>query len=679
MKYIVSYVLKTTLTMFFMLFVVPGPLMAQQPDVSKSKQLDDVVITGQYGENSLSQSVYRVKVIGQKRIEQQGAVNLRDLLNNELNVRINNDPALGSGLSIQGINGQNIKIMIDGVPVVGREGNFIDLNQLNLNNIERIEVVEGPMSVSFGTDALGGVINLITKKAYKHQDQLGAKVYYENIGQYNFNLFTSIYLSREWRLEVNGSRNFFEGFAQNEDSRVKLWKPRTQYFGDISISKKFTNSSLRLTGSIFDEKVTNRDSGTITPYSAYGIDQYYYTRRTSTAAFYEQKLFSNHSLHIVAAYNHYRRIVNTTRKDLVTLQENLVPDAHLQDTGYFNNVMSRGTFSRNKHNAKYNYQLGYEATYDQFTGNRIVSGSQSITDISGFASMELKFFQRLLVRPGLRLTYNSKYQAPIIPSLNIKWDIRSDLSLRAAYGRGFRSPTLKELYLNFTDPAHNIKGNTDLKAENQNNYQLSLTHQHRLEENMLKIDVALFYNEIFNKIDLVLLNSNTLEARYTSISDFRNAGTNIMAEYVAPDYALSFGYALIGIKNTFTGMLTTEKYFTTHEYRCNARYHIKKIKTQIALFCKYNSRMQLFQYNITDGLVKTGFINGFALLDLTAGRSFFKQRLTIQTGVKNMLDVINVQASLAAGPHAPEGNNAAVSMGRTYFFALQYLLSKDSE
>lgn len=665
--------------MYCMVFVVFVPLMAQQSDVSKSKQLDDVVITGQYGENSLSQSVYRVKVIGQKRIEQQGAVNLRDLLNNELNVRINNDPALGSALSIQGINGQNIKIMIDGVPVVGREGNFIDLNQLNLNNIERIEVVEGPMSVSFGTDALGGVINLITKKSSKHHDQLGAKAYYENISQYNLNLFTSIYLNREWRLEVNGSRNFFEGFAQNEDSRVKLWKPRTQYFGDMSISKKFTNSSLRLTGSMFDEKVTNRDSGTITPYSAYGIDQYYYTRRISTAAFYEQKLFSNHSLHVVAAYNHYRRIINTTRKDLVTLQEDLVSGAHLQDTGYFNNVMSRGTFSRNKDKAKYNYQLGFETTYDQFTGNRIFNGTQSLTDISGFASMELKFFQRLLVRPGMRLTYNSKYQAPIIPSLNIKWDIRSDLSLRASYGRGFRSPTLKELYLNFTDPAHNIKGNPDLKAETQNNYQLSLTHQHRLEENMFKIDAALFYNEIFNKIDLVLLNSKTLEARYTSISDFRNAGTNITAEYVAPDYAVSLGYALIGINNTFTNMLSTDKYFTTHEYRCNARYQIKKIKTQVTLFCKYNSRMQLFQYNITDGQVKTGFIDGFALLDLTAGRSFFKQKLTIQTGVKNMLDVLNVQASLAAGPHAPAGNNAAVSMGRTYFCAVQYQLSIDRE
>ncbi len=665
--------------MFCMVFVVFVPLMAQQPDASKSKQLEDVVITGQYAENSLSQSVYRVKVIGQKRIEQQGAVNLRDLLNNELNVRINNDPALGSGLSIQGINGQNIKIMIDGVPVVGREGNFIDLNQLNLNNIERIEVVEGPMSVSFGTDALGGVINLITKKSYKPHDQLGAKAYYENIGQYNLNLFTSIYLNREWRLEVNGSRNFFDGFAQNEDSRVKLWKPRTQYFGDLSISKKFTHSSLRITGSIFDEKVTNRDSGTITPYSAYGIDQYYYTRRISTAAFYEQKLFSNHSLHIVAAYNHYRRIVNTTRKDLVTLQENLVPEAHLQDTGYFKNVMSRGTFSRNKDKAKYNYQLGYETTYDQFTGNRISNGTQSLTDISGFASMELKFFQRLLLRPGMRLTYNSKYQAPIIPSLNLKWDIRSDLSLRASFGRGFRSPTLKELYLNFTDPAHNIKGNPDLKAETQNNYQLSLTHQHLLEENMLKVDVALFYNEIFNKIDLVLLNSNTLEACYTSISDFRNVGTNITAEYVAPDYAVSLGYALIGINNTFTNMIATDKYFTNHEYRCNARYLIKKIKMQVALFCKYNSLMQLFQYNITDGEVKTGFIDGFTLLDLTASRSFFNQKLTIQTGVKNMLDVLNVQASLAAGPHAPAGNNAAVSMGRTYFCAIQYQLSIDRE
>lgn len=663
--------------MFCMVFVVFVPSMAQQADTAKSKQLDDVVITGQYGENSLSQSVYRVKVIGQKRIELQGAVNLRDLLNNELNMRINNDPALGSGLSIQGINGQNIKIMIDGVPIIGREGNFIDLNQLNLNNIERIEVVEGPMSVSFGTDALGGVINLITKKSYKHQDQLGAKIYYENIGQYNLNLFTSIYLNREWRLEVNGSRNFFEGFAQNEDSRVKLWKPRTQYFGDLSISKKYSNSSLRLTASILDEKVTNRDSGTITPYSAYGIDQYYYTRRASTAVFYERKLFSNHSLHVVAAYNHYRRIVNTIRKDLVTLEESLIPEAHLQDTGYFSNIMSRGTFSRNKDKAKYNYQLGYEATHDQFNGSRIANGSQSITDISGFASMELKFFQRLLIRPGIRLTYNSKYQAPLIPSINIKWDIRSDLSLRASFGRGFRSPTLKELYLSFTDPAHNIKGNPDLKAETQNNYQVSLTHQHRMQDHMLKMDVAFFYNEIFNKIDLVLLNSTNVEARYSSISDFRNVGTNITAEYVAPDYAVSLGYALIGINNTFTNLLESDKYFTTQEYRCNARYLIRKIKTQISLFYKYNSRMQLFQYNINEGQVRTGFIQGFALFDLTAGRSFFKQKLAIQTGIKNILDVLNVQASLATGPHAPAGNNAAVAMGRTYFCAVQYQLSID--
>jgi outer membrane receptor for ferrienterochelin and colicin len=170
-----------------------------------------------------------------------------------------------------------------------------------------------------------------------------------------------------------------------------------------------------------------------------------------------------------------------------------------------------------------------------------------------------------------------------------------------------------------------------------------------------------------------------LEARYTSISDFRNVGTNITAEYVAPDYAVSLGYALIGINNTFTNMIATDKYFTNHEYRCNARYLIKKIKMQVALFCKYNSLMQLFQYNITDGEVKTGFIDGFTLLDLTASRSFFNQKLTIQTGVKNMLDVLNVQASLAAGPHAPAGNNAAVSMGRTYFCAIQYQLSIDRE
>ena len=129
--------------------------------------LEEFVVTGEYEKTSTSNSVQKVRVLDQKRIQAQGAVNLKDLLSNELNVRISQDNILGAGLSLQGISGQNIKILIDGVPVVGRVNGNIDLTQLNLNNIERVEIIEGPMSVVYGTDALGGVINLISKKPAK--------------------------------------------------------------------------------------------------------------------------------------------------------------------------------------------------------------------------------------------------------------------------------------------------------------------------------------------------------------------------------------------------------------------------------------------------------------------------------------------------------------------------------
>lgn len=668
-----------TFTMLAMVNVMFMEARAQVNDTLKTQSKEDVIVTGQYGENSLTKSVYKVKVIDQKRIQLQGAVNLKDVLGNELNIRVNNDPALGSGLSIQGIGGQNIKIMIDGVPIVGREGNFIDLNQINLNNIERIEVVEGPMSVKFGTDALGGVINLITKKSTQERNSYGANAYYESIGQYNVGANAAIYHGKGWRSELNVSRNFFDGYAPDESSRVMLWKPRTQYFGDYSISKKYEKISIRNTLSVFDEKVTNRDSGIITPYSAYGIDQYYYTRRISNSLAYEHHVFANHRINIIASYNYYSRIINTVRKDLVSLEESMIMSPQMQDTGYFDNVMSRGTLSRNKDKSKFNYQLGYEVNYDRYTGNRISGGEQSIYDVNAFSSLELKHIKRLLIRPGLRIVHNSLYRAPLIPSINIKWDINSTISMRASYGRGFRSPTLKELYLDFTDPSHNIMGNRDLKAETQNNYQLSTVYELKKFERVFRVDVSLFYNEIFNKIDLALLSSSSVAAKYISISDFKNLGSNVGVEYKAPHYALGLGYALTAINNSFYNQTASDKFFYNNEFRSNARYTIRKIKTHVSVFYKFNSRIQSFQYNLNDGSVKTGFINGYGLWDATVNRAFFKERLQLTMGAKNILNVVNVGASMSGGVHSNAGNAATVAMGRTFFCSIQYQFIRQSK
>jgi len=80
------------------------------------------------------------------------------MLSTELNIRTTHDGALGSSLTMQGLGGEHIKILVDGVPVIGRENGNIDLDQINLQNVDHIEVINGPMSVVYGSNALAGVI-----------------------------------------------------------------------------------------------------------------------------------------------------------------------------------------------------------------------------------------------------------------------------------------------------------------------------------------------------------------------------------------------------------------------------------------------------------------------------------------------------------------------------------------
>ena len=125
-----------------------------------SKQLSEVVVTGQFSPQSLRSSLYKVKVIGREQIEKKGATNAQTLLNTELGIRLSNDMALGeTDFELLGMSGNNIKVLLDGVPVIDRLTKKQSLSQIDVNTIERIEVVEGPMSVVYGTDALADSIN----------------------------------------------------------------------------------------------------------------------------------------------------------------------------------------------------------------------------------------------------------------------------------------------------------------------------------------------------------------------------------------------------------------------------------------------------------------------------------------------------------------------------------------
>lgn len=644
-------------------------------DSIKTKALNDAVVTGQYGENSLHQSVFKVKVIDIKRIQQQGAVNLKDILANEMNIRINQDPSLGSSISLQGVTGQNIKILIDGIPVIGRENGNIDLNQINLNNVERIEVVEGPMSVNFGSDALGGVINIITRKAEYRSLKADIGGYYESIGQYNTDGGIALG-GKNKTLTFRVGRYFFDGYDPDEtETRYRMWKPREQYLADFSLGLSKNTHHFRWQNSFMNEKVTARDSGVITPFYAYGLDQYFYTNRITSSLFWDKKLKKDKLLNVLASVNYYHRVRNTVRKDLVTLNEEPTNAADLNDTNSFLLLMSRGSIARNKNKARFNYQTGYEINHEYTEGGKIAGGHRSISDYNLFASSEIKARHNLVIRPGLRLIYNSRFNAPVVPALNIKWELSSQIKIRASYARGFRAPSLKELYLSFVDPSHNVYGNPNLKAETGDNIQVFTSYEITRQKHLFRIEPSVFYNHINNQIELARESGTTLKASYINVGWFSSVGLNLNTEYKTPVYSFQFGYGYAGRANSYS---PENKYYFSNEYRFNISYTHPKRQTSLALFYKYNGKVQAYQYQVFNNEVSLGYINAFQLLDASVTQPFWGKRFLCSAGMKNIFDVTNVQANLSGGVHQASSGNTMIAMGRTYFISIRFFISKNS-
>ena len=128
-------------------------------------QLEEVVVTGQFSPQSMKNSLYKVRSVNSDQIRQKAPLDVQSLLNTEIGIRLSNDMALGeTDFELMGMSGNNVKILMDGIPMIDRGSTKQSLSQLDVNRIERVEIVEGPMSVVYGTDALAGVINIITKR-----------------------------------------------------------------------------------------------------------------------------------------------------------------------------------------------------------------------------------------------------------------------------------------------------------------------------------------------------------------------------------------------------------------------------------------------------------------------------------------------------------------------------------
>jgi outer membrane receptor for ferrienterochelin and colicins len=659
-----------------------------------STLLDGYVVTGVTQPTLASQTVHNVKVIRAGTIEKQGAVNLKDLLSKELNIRIGNDNILGSSLSLQGISGQNIKILLDGVPLTGRENGNIDLGQINLSNIERIEIIEGPLSVIYGTDALGGVINLISKKITMNKKAVGfANAYYETTRQYNFGGGGAVKLNDiDFGASIN--RNFFAGYSIDHDSRVMYWKPKQQVFGNFSILKQSGKLKMRFKTDIFSEKIENRGTPVINHLEAYAYDEYYQTNRIITSLNLDYKINKNSYWNILSSFSYYTRDKITYRKDLTKEEEmTIVPNPALNSTNSFLSVMSRGSYTnllRDNHPLKkyISYNVGYDINVNSAFGTKIETDKGRMNDYAIFASGEFGLPPRnpskipkkdrpvkvLSIRPGFRTTYNTKYSAPFIPSIQVMFAGIRNLTIRYAYGKGFRAPALKELYLYFVDYNHNIKGNPDLKSELSNNHNASVKYKREVNKNLsFFIENSYYFNHIYNQIALVSINPSALEYTYANIDNFKSKGSNLNVDIYYKSFRGSLGGSYTGIYNNAFQQVGVKKYQYTSEVRTQLAYTLKNKHigpTTFSIFHKYNGKILGYALDDTRNLVNT-YTQGYNILDFTINQPFMSKKFNLTVGCKNIMNISNIRSTNVSNSfHSGGSNSMPISIGRSFFTQL---------
>lgn len=645
--------------------------------------LNQLVITGQYKEGNPEKSVHKIKILEMEELKNRGVVNLKDALEFETNMRISRDNVLGSSISIQGMSGENVKIMIDGVPVIGRQDGNIDLNQINLNNVDRIEIVEGPLSVNYGTNALAGTINIITKKDQAEEINIGLNTYYESVGQYNLDGQLS-YSKKKHRISVSGGRNFFDGWSADEDvkfipesqpadsSRFLQWKPKEQYFLNFQYSIKSKEGSYRLFADVFREDITSKGIPRA-PYYLTAFDQYFITNRYMLGFDVNEKAGENIYWSILASYNFYSRSRNTYFKDLTDLSEELTENPEDHDTTGFDSYMSRGSLRFVPENSKLNWEVGYDLNHEIAEGKRIEDGIKSIGDYAIFTTAEWTIASKLIVKPGLRYAYNTAYSSPLIPSINFRLGSKS-IIYRLSYAKGFRSPSLKELYFEFVDINHDVFGNQELLAETSDNIQFDATYQLRGKQGVTEIEAGLFFNEINNMIALSQINQSQ-QYTYMNIGKFRSKGLDFNLNQSLNRWKFVFGFVLTGRQSEIENVETQSAMYYSPEYKGTVLYELKKIGGNLSAYYKYNGSLPIY-YNDDLGNTEIATAAAYEMVDLSATKYFLKKSLNLTVGVKNLLDVQNIISSgSASGNHTSDAGSIPVSWGRTFFASIKWTIN----
>ena len=680
-------------------------------DSTKTNALDNVVVTAQFSPQSVKKSVFNVRVISEKDIKNLSAYNLTDVLNQYLNFTIQPSGTNGrSTVSLFGLDGQYFKIFVDNVPLVNENGlgNNIDVSQINLNDIERIEIVEGSMGVTHGANAVTGILNIITKKFSTEKWNMNLGLQEETVGnEFAFldkgRHIQTFKLSRnyknKWYISGGLNRNDFQGFfdtkkgkyhLENDGNRGLRWLPKEQLNGTGVFAYSQTKFSFNYKFEFFKELIDFYNSTVQSAYSdqlgsyRYSNDKRYFVNRYFHNANLTGKLFSNINYSASFSLQNQERKVEDFRYNLFIKQETNNDETKDQSMQVF---YSTGTISNFFVSNKADLQLGYEVVLNkgfalvQEANTIFIPVEKNINNYDFFVSSELKISDDFSIRPGFRFSVQSLFDNQFASSLGLRYLFTKGLEARTSFGNSFRTPNFNELYSKQIFDGHFFTGNENLIPESSNSYEGSLKKTIQFKgDRFLSNQISGSFIDVKDKIDMALVrfNSDTgsPEYQYINVSKYKVFNVATTNQYRSTNWSLSLGASVTGVSQKIENLIfvSNDKFLYSFNWNTSLSYTFPQLGTTFSAYYKYNGKTQQFIEGSSEYNIAT--IDPSHWLDVTLQKKFFKGHVETTLGARNILNVTNINQTGTSQANGHErSSQLMLAYGRSCFIKLMYNLN----
>ena len=516
-------------------------------ETERAVELEPVVVTATKTPQHLKDTPVITNLITRAEIEATGAENIGEVLEHTAGIIIHRD-GHGDGVQLQGLDSEYILILVDGEPQVGRIAGKLDMARLAVENVERIEIVKGATASLFGSDALGGVINIITRKATSPFSVQVSQTFEQNntldsrgaLELQRDKLNALLTLSRNHRnpidLDTSNLTTTIDGYANVTGSA------RTEY-------QLTPATSLLFSGQYFAQDQEGISESGPTVFDRLGDIENFsgslgmaheFSNGTPGAppTLLSGKLYATR-------YDDESTIIN--RETTAVDSRNLNIQDLVKGEAQFDTTLWK----------KHQITLGGEIVLENLQSQRITGGERGILTNALFVQNEFRPISAFALVIGGRLDYHSEFGTHLSPKLSSLYRVTNNLRVRASYGQGFRAPDFKNLYLDFTNvtSGYQVLGNSSLQPESSHSWNLGLEYE--VFDGLLG-RVHLYRNDLHNLIEAERIGQSAAggsKFEYQNISRAFTEGVDIEAVIGSiGGFTSTVGYAYLRGADKETGL-----------------------------------------------------------------------------------------------------------------------------